>query len=119
DRDALNCAYGRYPPAAAAPAIAAVDDPTDGPGGVELVPRLRAGHASLRFALRQPEEVRLEVFDVAGRRVATLFDGMRGAGEHEVAWDGETRAGTVQRGVYFARLETPEGHSSATILLGE
>jgi len=118
DQNALNCAYSRYPPTGATPAITAGDDPPPGEPGVELVPRLRAGHTSLRFALDRSEDVRLEVFDIAGRRVATLLDGVRGAGEHEVAWDGEARAGAVQRGVYFARLVTQEGHSSTTIVVG-
>src|SRR5262249_28438260 len=117
DADALNCSFSHYPPTGLAPAIAAGNSAADAPD-VELVPRQHAGHPTLRFALRQPGEVRLEVFDVAGRRVATLLEGTRGAGEHEVAWDGETRAGMARRGVYFARLQTPEGHGTATILLG-
>jgi hypothetical protein len=60
----------------------------------------------------------LDVFDVAGRRITTLVSGTRGAGEYEVAWGGETRTGRARHGVYFARLETPEGHDIATILLG-
>lgn len=118
DRDALNCAYGRYPPAAMIADLA-----PDEPGGPTtsdptLHSRMLNGHATLRFALREPEEVRLDVFDVAGRRVTTLVSGTRGAGEHEVAWDGETRYGVARRGVYFARLDTPSGHDTATILLG-
>jgi hypothetical protein len=113
DRDALNCAYGRYAPAAlvAEDQSAAGERPDDGPA---LVAHVQSGHASLRFALREPGRVRLELFDVAGRRVAMLADGMRGAGEHEVACDG---AG--HRGVYFARLITPEGRRSATVFLSQ
>jgi hypothetical protein len=120
DRDALNCAYNRY-------LLASImaDDAGGGPeGGVEpgsgvaLRSRVRDGHATLRYALSRPGDVRLDVFDVAGRRITTLVSGTRGSGEHEVAWGGETRSGFVRRGVYFARLETPEGHDIATILLG-
>ena len=117
DRDALNCAYGRYPVAA----IIADDDaagPSEPVGGVALHSRVRDGHATLRYALHRPGDVRLDVFDIAGRRVTTLVSGTRGIGEYEVAWGGETRSGIARRGVYFARLETPEGHDTATILLG-
>jgi hypothetical protein len=86
--------------------------------GVALLARAHDGHATLRFALHRSEEVRLEVFDVAGRRLTTLVSGVRGAGEHEVAWGGETRSGLARHGVYFARLETPEGRDIATVLLG-
>ena len=119
DKDALNCAYSRYPVAS----LIADDSPdgTGGPmptGGMALRSRVRDGHATLRYALQHAGDVRLEVFDIAGRRVTTLVDGARGAGEHEVAWGGETAYGTARRGVYFARIETPEGRDIATILLG-
>jgi hypothetical protein len=117
DRDALNCAYGRYPVAS----IIADDGAQGGgepEGGVSLISRVHDGRATLRYALHRAGDVRLDVFDVAGRRVTTLVSGARGIGEHEVAWGGETRAGLARRGVYFARLETPEGRDIATILLG-
>jgi hypothetical protein len=122
DRDALNCAHNRYPVAAIIADGAAEGGGEPGgsepAGGVSLLSRVHNGHATLRYALQKPGDVRLDVFDVAGRRVTTLVSGTRGIGEHEVAWGGETRSGVARRGVYFARLETPEGHDIATILLG-
>jgi hypothetical protein len=55
-----------------------------------------------RFAFRLPAtaDVMLEVFDVAGRRVATLAEGRLEAGPHEVLWTSPRSAG-----VYFARLK--------------
>ena len=117
DRDALNCSYSRYP-AAAIIADEAAQDAGEPAAGVSLLSRVHDGHATLRYALRRSGEVRLDVFDVAGRRVTTLVSGARGAGEHEVAWGGETAYGIARRGVYFARIETPEGHDIATVLLG-
>ena len=117
DRDALNCASSRYPVAAII-ADDAATEPSEPVGGVALHSRVRDGHATLRYALRKPGDVRLDVFDVAGRRITTLVSGTRDTGEYEVAWGGETRSGIARRGVYFARLETPEGHDIATILLG-
>ncbi len=49
--------------------------------------------------------VRLDVIDVAGRRVRTLVRGALGAGTHHLAWNGRDDAGRrVAAGVYFARL---------------
>ena len=117
DRDALNCAYSRYP-AAAMIADETAGDAGEPAAGVSLLSRVQDGHATLRYALHRSGEVRLDVFDVAGRRVTTLVSGARGAGEHEVAWGGETAYGIARRGVYFARIETPEGNDIATVLLG-
>ncbi len=51
--------------------------------------------------------IRLEVYDVLGRRVRTLHDGPVAAGEHRLRWDGRNDAGqTVGNGVYMARLRT-------------
>jgi hypothetical protein len=52
--------------------------------------------------------VRLEVFDVGGRKVATLADGQQEAGAHEFLWRPDrSRTGSpaLPSGVYFARLE--------------
>ena len=43
----------------------------------------------------------LEVFDVGGRKVATLLDGRLSAGFHRVLWD----AGERGAGVYFYKIE--------------
>jgi hypothetical protein len=57
----------------------------------------------LAFELARRAPVRLELFDLAGRRVATLLDGEHAAGAHLVRLDAEPRP----PGLYFARLATP------------
>ena len=118
DRDALNCSYSRYPAASIMAGEEGESPAPDPPAGLALRSRVRDGHATLRYALQNPGDVRLDVFDVAGRHITTLVSGVRGAGEHEVAWGGETAYGKARRGVYFARIDTPEGRDIATILLG-
>lgn len=58
-----------------------------------------------RFAVRLPAaaEVRLEVLDVRGRRVAVVADAAFEAGAHSLAW---RRPEGVGAGVYFARLSS-------------
>jgi hypothetical protein len=59
----------------------------------------------IRFYLPEAQEISLEVYDVAGERVARLAEGKREKGYHEVTWDGRSGAGTVcSAGVYFSRL---------------
>jgi hypothetical protein len=49
--------------------------------------------------------VSIAVFDVTGRRVRSLVDGARPAGEQSVTWDGRDDGGTtVASGVYFYRM---------------
>lgn len=60
---------------------------------------------TLRFRLTTPGEIRLEVFDAAGRRVRTLARGPVSEGEHAVVFDGRDDAGRpLASGVYRYRL---------------
>ena len=62
---------------------------------------------TISFSLRERGRALLAVYDVAGRLVRVLADGVMDAGPHEVAWDGRDREGrAVASGVYFYRLET-------------
>jgi glucose/arabinose dehydrogenase len=66
-----------------------------------------AGATQVRFALGAAAEVRLGVFDLAGRRIATLADGRLAAGSHVATWSGRDFDGrSVAPGVYLVRLET-------------
>ncbi|WP_228350167.1 T9SS type A sorting domain-containing protein [Rhodocaloribacter litoris] len=60
---------------------------------------------TFRFALPETAPVRLAVFDVLGRRVAVVAEGVYPAGTHEVRW----HAASLPGGVYVYRLETREG----------
>ena len=63
--------------------------------------------ASVAFSFDLPEasHADLEIFDVAGRHVATLEKSTQRAGSHEMHWDGRTTQGSAApSGVYFARL---------------
>ena len=60
---------------------------------------------TIRFALPRATRVDLAVYDVAGRRVATLASGRFAAGRHAVRFSGTSDAGTrLGSGVYFYRL---------------
>lgn len=63
------------------------------------------GTAGMRFGLPRRAEVRLELFDLQGRRVRTLAQGEHAPGWHEVSWSGEAERGThVGPGVFFVRF---------------
>ncbi|MCA9755553.1 MAG: 5'-nucleotidase C-terminal domain-containing protein [Candidatus Eisenbacteria bacterium] len=69
------------------------------------------GLGSTRFAFALPATgpVTLTVHDLNGRRIATLFDGVQAAGNHEVVWNGRSDSGSlVASGMYFGRLSTSE-----------
>jgi hypothetical protein len=55
---------------------------------------------TIPFALDGPAHVSVAVFDLAGRRVATLVDGHRAAGAYTAAWNAAGQAS----GVYLYRV---------------
>ena len=87
--------------------VATVSAPgSGGPPGPRLAFTLAGAHpfrdeARVRFTLPEGGRVRIELFDVAGRRVAGGIDEVRAAGPHEVRL--ATR--NIEPGVYLARLD--------------
>jgi hypothetical protein len=64
----------------------------------------------VQFVLARPQRVRLTVYDLAGRRVATLADGAFGAGRQETVWRGvDGRGEPAASGLYMLRLEGERG----------
>lgn len=61
---------------------------------------------TISFELDRTANIRLGVFDVAGRQVRLLAEGALSAGRHRVRWDGKNEKGELApSGVYFYRLQ--------------
>jgi flagellar hook assembly protein FlgD len=73
----------------------------------------------LTFALSTSTAVRLELYDLTGRLVRRIVDGVVfPAGPHALTWDGRTDAGTAARsGLYLARLSAGGAESTTRIVL--
>ena len=89
------------------------DPPVDFTG---LVPRTFAlaspypnpSSGPVNFAINVPEptSLRLTVYDIMGRHVATLAEGPRQAGRHTITWNGRAETGrTLASGVYLVRMQ--------------
>jgi hypothetical protein len=64
---------------------------------------------TLRYALPRQANVRLAIFDIAGRRVRELRSGTEPGGAHAIDWDlRDERGAPVGVGTYFARLEVEQ-----------
>ncbi|MEZ4651630.1 MAG: FlgD immunoglobulin-like domain containing protein [Candidatus Eisenbacteria bacterium] len=101
-------------------------DPADAPGfGDAAATRLYQSTpnpfhpmTTLRFSLAQDGPAKLTIFDVSGRQIRTLVDGVQAAGPHEVVWDGRSDRGEpVASGTYWARLEFAGYSGSSRMVL--
>ena len=68
---------------------------------------------SIRYNLSLAGDVTIDIYNIIGQRVTTLFDGTGQAGYHTINW----RADECPSGVYFARLEAAGYQSSIKMLL--
>ncbi len=79
------------------------DAPSGGTGGVKLydpLPNPANPSASVRFFLPRDGQVRLDVYNLQGRLLATLADGAMEAGDHLLRLRGDD----FSSGIYFLRL---------------
>jgi hypothetical protein len=60
---------------------------------------------TIQYTVKSTGNVSLKVYDVVGREVANLVDGIQNAGNHEVKF----LASNLASGVYFYRLVSPSG----------
>lgn len=81
------------------------------------VPNPLRSSSTLRFDLAQGTSAQLEIFDLAGRRMAVVADREFAPGRYSYAWDGRKDAGaSAGPGLYFVRL-TGRGLSPQTVRL--
>jgi hypothetical protein len=72
----------------------------------------------IRFAVPAEADVRVAVYDTAGRLVTTLLDDTVSPGAHALRWDSTNRTGArVMSGVYFYRIETAERQATRRMVL--
>ncbi len=68
---------------------------------------------TIEFGLPERQQVKVEVFNLNGQRLATLANGVLPAGVHRLHWDGQGYAS----GMYFYKITTPKRTKIRRMLL--
>lgn len=91
------------------------------PGHVKdarVTPNPASGGAVLSFRTDTPGPLRLRVFDVNGRLLRTAIDTRSSAsGYHDVSMGSDGGSEALPTGIYFYKLETPEGEVSGRFVV--
>jgi pectate lyase len=59
----------------------------------------------IRYYLNQPENVTVTVYNLEGRKVRTLVDGLRNQGSHLISWNGTAENGAeISSGIYYYKM---------------
>ncbi len=73
---------------------------------------------TIRYYLPDKSGIRLEVYDVSGKRVVCLVDSQKDRGAHTIEWNGKDQQGNaVGSGIYFYRLTVGEQTISKKMVL--
>jgi hypothetical protein len=86
---------------------------TRGATSLTCVPNPFARSVQIRYSVPVAGRVRAQVFDVSGRAVALLADGMAAAGKVETVW----KPGYLANGVYLLKVTMPYGTMSEKLML--
>ncbi len=72
---------------------------------------------TISFKVRQHENLRLDIFNIHGDRVRTLFNRAHSPGSYSLRWNGTDEAGRpLSSGLYYAKL-TGKQHSAITTMM--
>ena len=86
------------------------------PSGVTLLgnyPNPFNLQTTISFLVPETAHMRLVVYDMLGRQVVVLVDGVRAVGTHEAVFDGSG----LPSGIYLYRLETLRGVEARRMVL--
>ena len=68
---------------------------------------------TIKYNLPTEAQVKLEIYDILGRQIATLEDGQKPAGYHQIVWD----ASDMSSGVYFYKLTAGNYNETRRMML--
>ncbi len=80
---------------------------------VKILPNITSGYARLSYTVTKEGNVRISLFDAAGRVVNTLVNETKPAGEHTLILNNQN----LSAGVYFIRVETQEGVNTESMTI--
>lgn len=61
----------------------------------------------ISYTIQFSDNVKLKIYDVMGREVATLLDEYKNSGSYKIRWNGKNNSGyRVSSGIYFYMIET-------------
>lgn len=75
------------------------------PDGISLsqnYPNPFNAQTTIQYSLSKQSEITIDIFDILGRKIETIAEGIEPAGNHQTIWD----ANVQSSGIYFYRIKT-------------
>ena len=68
---------------------------------------------TIDYGIDQPGNIKIDIYDLLGRKITTLIDEIESAGEHKVTWDAQNQ----NSGIYFYKIHSGDYAETKKILL--
>lgn len=98
-----------------------IDDQVYAPDGFKILnvfPNPFNPVTTLQYSMNSSGLLSIQVYDLNGREIRSLYDGVQSSGFHEIRWDGkDEHNANVSSGVYLFKLESAGVRSTAKVLL--
>jgi len=73
---------------------------------------------NILFSNPESGRVKVDIYDIRGRRIINLADKYLESGKQRILWNGRNENGVeVASGMYFYRVETPAGSETRKMIL--
>jgi len=73
---------------------------------------------TVSYHVAKEGKVQIEVYNVKGQKVKTLFNDISKAGRHQIIWSGDNdQQQKVGSGIYFLRLKTDKSDLKKKVIL--
>jgi photosystem II stability/assembly factor-like uncharacterized protein len=86
---------------------------------ISVYPNPSQGQVNINISLENPSGVSLEIFDINGRMIKSIYKGALQTGSHQFIWSGSNDHGQRIPGNYICRLVTGKENLSRRIIISE
>lgn len=84
----------------------------------QVYPVPASRHLTVKYSLPKRQVVKVAIYDVLGRNVNVIKEGVENSGEYRLIWDGlDLNRRRVSAGVYFCRLEAADFTATRKFIL--
>lgn len=85
---------------------------------IENFPNPFNSSTTVRFEISSPQKIRIELFDICGRRVRFWPKTAYSSGSHQLRWDGRDAYGnSAASGLYFIKISSDALHANHRLIL--
>jgi len=82
------------------------------------VPNPFSSKTAIEYTLPRKTDVSLKVYDISGKFITSLVDGVHDSGHYVVYWDGRDNHGRqLSSGIYIYRIKTLEFNATKTLII--